>query len=200
MQPHFPQAAVFTSQLPGHLSPSLRETSFSAFTEAYGHVIQTVFGGRPVVVCGESFGGTVALGLPNPGIACIALDPLLHTGGLSVGYYAAALEERPNLATFLQNLLGFDGEKLEPIDYRAQVRRPARVIVGEYLVPQGPIMASVVDESERQWLRDAPNIRFTQLSGAGHVMVWYEDVMVSLVSEALDRAIVQYNASWPVIA
>jgi pimeloyl-ACP methyl ester carboxylesterase len=203
MQARMPQAAVFAAQLPGHLCPRLSKISIEAFADAFGYVIEVAFGGRPVLVCGESIGGTVALALPNPGIYRVALDPPLRTEhlwplrDLLTKMYSTNTSSRP----FLESIFGFDGQSLGAIDYMPLVKRHARVVMGavplmpEREFPKG--LPSLVGEPEREFLASLPYIRTTTVNNAGHVMVWYEDFLVKLLGEQLNFWIAHRERSAP---
>jgi hypothetical protein len=205
MQDLLPQAAVFAGQLPGHLCPPLSKPSIPAFARAFGHVIATAFGGRPVLVVGESVGGLVTLALANPGIGRLALDPLLQTHELWP--LRAFLErmhetERPH-RSFIETVFGFDGQALRPIDYLPLIQPyPARVVVGGLpLMPerpmQGNLLPSLVGEAERKALHAAPHIHLTTVTDGGHVLVWFEGLMVRLIAEELERTVARWRHASP---
>ncbi len=202
LQERMPQAAVFAAQLPGHLCPALSETSIAAFVRAFSEAVAQTFSGRPVLVCGDSIGGTVALGLPNPGIGRVALDPPLRTAGLwplterFAGLYAAD----PARRAFLSAILGFDGVAFRDIDYSGLVQHPARVFMGEIpLLPPRELaqLPSLMVDEDRRRLEDARFIHTSVVMGAGHVMIWYEDFIVQMFGEELDKTIARWPAGEP---
>ncbi len=199
-QEKIPEVAVFAANLPGHFCPELSETSMDAFVRAFAHAIQRAFGGRPVVVCGESIGGAIALGLPNPGIGRLALDPPLRTGRLWTlqKAFAEIWADQQHVRGFLRNIFGFDGENFEDLDYTYLVRHEARVLIGgiPFMPPRefGRNMPSLVEDSERQLFREKPFIKATTIADAGHVMIWYEDLLVAIFREELDKAVSQWGA------
>jgi pimeloyl-ACP methyl ester carboxylesterase len=164
---------VLASTLPGHSSPRLSETSVPAFAAAYAAALAQVRRERPVVVCGESVGGLVALAMEAP---AIALDPPLRTEKLwpLIPFFREQLREDPSQLAFLWNVLGVGTDTLEPRDYRPLLSSPAHIIVGaeplypERSLPNGP--PSLVDEPERDLMRGSEMIRLTVAPGAGHVI------------------------------
>lgn len=199
LQARMPQAAVFAAQLPGHHCPELSETSIAAFVGAFGEAVDRAFPGRPVLVCGDSIGGTVALGLPNAGLGRVALDPPLRTAGLWPlrDRFAGLYQADPAKRTFLEEVLGFDGADFRDIDYSWVARHPARVFMGE--IPQLPPrvfeqLPSLIVEADRRRLEEAPFIHTSVVMGAGHVMIWYENFIVQMFGEELGKLTSRWRA------
>lgn len=206
MQDRFPEAAVFAAQLPGNECPVLSETSVEAFAKAFGYVIETAFGGRPVLVCGESIGGTVALALANPWVSRVVFDPPLRTADLWPlrNFLTQMYAERPHHRPFFENLFGFDGENLRDIDFLPLVRSPARIVIGaEPLMPERPLkgnfLPSLVGEHEREVLSARPDIHLTTVMNAGHVLIWFEDTVIDVLKRELQKAVARWergSAKW----
>jgi hypothetical protein len=201
MQDRMPEAAVFAAQLPGHLSPELSETSLEAFARAFDSAIASAFEGRPVLVCGESAGGTVALTLTAPQIGILAFDPPLNSRGMLPfrTWFAEIWRDRPDQRPLLQNLFGFDGEDFRPLDYVPALKRPARIVAGGLfegeIEDERPFIPSVIDTETRQVLSDLPFIRLSTVIDAGHVVSWYDALVVEVVREELALTVAGYRAA-----
>jgi pimeloyl-ACP methyl ester carboxylesterase len=201
MQDRLPEAAVFAAQLPGHLSPELSETSLSAFAQAFDFAIASAFEGRPVLVCGESVGGTVALTLTTPQIGVLAFDPPLNSQGMRPfrTWFTEIWRDRPDQRTLLQNLFGFEGEDFRPLDYVPELKRAARIVAGGLfkaeIEDERPFIPSVIEPETRQALGDLPFIRLSTVIDAGHVVSWYEALVLDVVREELALTVALYRAA-----
>lgn len=202
LQSRIPEAGVLCAQLPGNLCPELEEISLEAFAEAFGEVLQSHLGGRPVLIVGDSIGGTVALAMAAPGVRRLALDPPLQTGHLWPlrEMFVTAHELRPGMRTFARNVFGFDGTGFVQIDYRPLVRGPARVLIGD--IPLEPPrdwtqQPSLLGEADLRFLRDHPRVHTTLVQGVGHLIVRLEDMVVGIIREELGKAVEAWGRRTP---
>jgi hypothetical protein len=202
LQARFPDAVALATHLPGRNAPPLDGQSLQDYAHAYGHVVQSVLGGRPVLLVGESVGGLIALAAPNPGVGRLALDPPLTP----VGLWSAREAFRrhwvrfPDAQPFVRNVLAFDGEAFGPFDHTPILGRPARVLVGS--LPPTPeramrAMPSLVGVPERELMAHHPEIHLTTVEGAGHVLTWFEDILVQVVREELDKTVRAWTQGRP---
>ena len=202
MQDQLPEAAVLAAQLPGQFCPNLTEVSLDAYVRAFGHVIQMALGDRPVLVCGESIGGVVALALPNLGIHRLALDPPLRTAGLwpLEPFFKEIYRKYDYHREFLDKIFGFDGEQFRELDYMPLLRHPARVLMGGIaLQPERDLernfLPSLVGEPERGILRSLNYIHDTTVVGSGHVLVWNVSLIIDVLRAELQRGINNHRLS-----
>jgi pimeloyl-ACP methyl ester carboxylesterase len=199
LQEKLPEADVFATQLPGHRSPPLAETSVAAFAEAFDEVIQGQLSGRPLLVCGESIGGTVVLALASPGPRRLAIDPPLRTAGLWPlrARFAQIYRDVPERRAFLESIFAFDGQRFGDIDYIPLIKHPARVLIGDLpLLPEraSSVAPGLLGEAERDWLRRSPLIHATTVQGAGHIMTKFEAGLVEMVRAELAKTIASFQA------
>ncbi len=184
--------SVVSSWLPGHGAPGLRVTSVSAHARAYCDAISQIAGERHVILCGESAGALVAMAADVPRSRTIALDPPLRSEKLwpLIPFFRERLAADASQAEFLWSFFGVSADELEPRDYRYLLERPAHVMVGDApLYPERPLpngTPSLVDNEERDLMRQSPNIVLTVVPGSGHVIPGNAPaVFIAAVSAAL---------------
>lgn len=202
LQQKLPEATVLAAQLPGHFSPQLSEVSVQAYAAAFGEVLQNQVGGRPILVVGDSIGGVVALAIPNPGLMRLVLDPPLRTAFLwsMQSFCERIYAQQPDKREFLEKIFAFDGTKFGDVDYTPLIHTPARVLMGE--IPRDPPrewqrMPSLLGEEERQILMAAPGIRTSLVRNIGHVIVWFEEMLVQVIRDELARVLAAHEAGAP---
>jgi pimeloyl-ACP methyl ester carboxylesterase len=166
-----PEVPVLISDLPGNHSPLLSAQSMAAYREAYSAAISQL--GRPVVLCGLSLGGTVALGCHATNLrAIVALDPVMRTQNASPLWpgFRQALSERPDdreLHDYMWNLFGLGPGITEDRDYflGTEAREaPAVVLAGSH---EGRI-PSLLSRDDRVRLKAQPDTRLKTVLGVGH--------------------------------
>jgi hypothetical protein len=202
LQAEFPEAVALTTQIPGHLSPPLSSASMDAYAQAYTHLVETTFANRPVVVCGESVGGLIALAIPTPGIRRLALDPPLSSNAMwaAHAFFAQQWEREPQGRPFIRAAVCFDGADFAPFDYTDYLRHPARVVVGGVLPVRGErfeVMPSLVDAPERELMARLPHIQLTTVNGAGHVIAWLFPLLVRILKHELAAAVAAWEPDRP---
>lgn len=172
-----PHADLLTGHLPGNHSPALSEVSVEAYARAYSHVLATALANRPVVLCGASIGGLVALGVRAPNVrARVVMEPPLSSGKLwpMLDFLRTRLIQDPELRAFIENVFGVSESASRDIRYEGLLdglADPTTVIVGATpLNPPRQVekLPSLVDEPERQWLAAQPGVRLLVAQGAGH--------------------------------
>jgi pimeloyl-ACP methyl ester carboxylesterase len=175
-----PHADLLTGHLPGNHSPVLSEVSVEAYARAYSHVLATALADRPVVLCGASIGGLVALGVRAPNVrARVVMEPPLAAGKLwpMLDFLRTRLAKAPqdhDLRAFVKNVFGVTPAEARDVRYEGLLEglaEPTTVIVGATpLNPPRKVekLPSLVDEPERRWLADHPGVRLLVAQGAGH--------------------------------
>lgn len=180
LAPHLPNAEVVTGHLPGNHCPPLVATSVGVFAAAYSHVVATAFANRPVIACGASIGGLVAMGLKAPQIrAGLLMEPPLVMNKLWPMWpmlRRRLTEHRGDteLRRFIFNVFGVTEEGVEDRRFAGlldTLTTPTQVLVGERpLFPERSFdkLPSLVDEPERALMAAHPKIRLSVMQGAGH--------------------------------
>jgi pimeloyl-ACP methyl ester carboxylesterase len=175
-----PLADVVTGHLPGNHCPTLISASVGIYASAYSHVIAEAFGGRPVVACGASIGGLVALGLCAPQIRrALVVEPPLVMSKVwpmwpTLRHKLAQSPQDPDVRAFIVNVFGVTETAIAERRYDTllpAVSVPTHVLVGDRpLFPERPVekLPSLVDDPERALLAAHPKIRVTEAAGAGH--------------------------------
>jgi pimeloyl-ACP methyl ester carboxylesterase len=176
-----PHADLLVGHLPGNHSPVLSEISVEAYARAYSHVLATALAGRPVVLCGASIGGLVALGVRAANVrARVVMEPPLASGKLwpMLDFLRTRLAQAPDdgeLRAFIGNVFGVtQGEVRDDVRYEGLLdglSEPTTVLVGgNPLNPPRKVekLPSLVDEPERRWLAAQPGVRLLVAQGAGH--------------------------------
>ena len=165
---------------PGAGAPRLRRPGVDPIAKAVGHLLETVFAGRPVVLLGVSIGGVVALSVRASNLVrVVAIEPPLMTGDLwpIVGPLRDAAARDEPVRDMAWNLFGISATAHEPRDYSGALDDlpcPADVLLGDTpLMPQREVrrFPSLVDAAARARLAAAPNVRLHIAAGAGHNVV-----------------------------
>jgi pimeloyl-ACP methyl ester carboxylesterase len=166
-----PEAPVLISDLPGYVCPALIHQSVGVFCAAYSTVVQSLQ--RPVVICGSSLGGTVALGVRTPNLSgVVALDPPMRASALAPMWpeFRKLLRDNPDnqaIRDLLWNVFGLDETRNEERDYFPTLSRlasPTIILAGVFDDP----CPSLLSQSDRLRLRAHPMIRFRTILGVGH--------------------------------
>lgn len=181
LAPHLaPQADVVAGHLPGNHCPTLISASVGIYAAAYSHVIAHALGSRPVIACGASIGGLVALGLRSPQIrrAVVVEPPLVMSKVWALRpTLRAKLKQSPDdkdLRAFVVNVFGVTETEAQERLYTGLLDGlsvPTHVLVGDRpLFPERPFekLPSLVDEPERALMAAHPLIRLSVAPGAGH--------------------------------
>lgn len=191
LQSAIPEAAVLRASLPGNLAPLLADHELATCAAAFSDVVERLE--RPIVVCGGSLGGTVALGIVAPNLrAVVALDPPLNTASCEplMAPFRARLQREPDnvaLRDFLWTVFGVGPADRADRDHFQMVlvgRAPAIVVVGDASMP--PSCVSLVGPAERVALDGLGRISMVQSLRGGHNLV-VEDA--PLVLQELRRAL-----------
>ena len=174
-------ATAVLMHLPGDRPSPLRQTSIAAFARALGEVVEREFHDRPVVLNGLGFGALVALAVrAAPVRRVIAVEPPLVTGKLwpMLGGLQQRLRAHPDdarLHAFVREVFGVEPDAAPGRSYLPLLGDPADppadVVLGQIpLMPPRPLerYPSLVDDPERQALRDHPRVTLHVAAGAGH--------------------------------
>lgn len=175
LQPYVPEAAVLIGHIPGNHCPSLVANTPGAFMAAYSAAIAQL--GRPVIVCGASLGGLVALGLRAPQVrGLVVLDPLIRTSGLSyaIPAFRAALRRGPaaHEVDLMWTVFGISATAVEERDYSGvlgALTAPTLCLFGELPTETSTLREpSIVNAADRALLAAHPHIETQVAPGAGH--------------------------------
>lgn len=175
LQHHLPEAAVLLGHVPGNHCPSLAANTPGVFMAAYTAAIAELR--RPVIVCGASLGGLVALGLRAPLVqGLVVLDPLLGTAGLdyALPQFRAAIARgpKPHEIELMWNVFGITASEVEDRNYAGvlmALKTPTLCLLGE--LPTKPPrleQPSIVTAADRALLAAHPKITVQVAPGAGH--------------------------------
>jgi hypothetical protein len=182
-----PGAAVLLGDVPGNNCPPLSEETPAAYSAAYSSAIGRL--GQPVVLSGQSLGGTVALGVRAPNVRhVVALEPFISPEKSAVlwpGFRQTLAQATPRQRAFLWNIFGIDETRSVPRDHFAAVAglaAPTIVLAGD-AVSRVP---SLLSEHDLQRLRAHPMVRVRIIAGVGHDLTMGAS---SVVTEVLKRAL-----------
>lgn len=164
-----PGSPVLVGDVPGNNCPHLSAQTVEAFSAAYSCAISSL--GSPVVLCGNSLGGTIALGVRAPNLRrVVALEPFLSsdwTAKRAMDFRSTLPGGSAEHRNYMRNVFGLDEHTLEPRDHSYQLTGlevPAIVLVGDAVEP----LPSILTEGDQARLRSHPLIRMRYIRGAGH--------------------------------
>jgi len=161
-----PEARVLFGEIPGNRCPLLSEQTVEAYRAAYSEALATF--DTPIIVCGLSLGGVIALGLTCRSTAILAIDPPLRPAESTV-------LQKVMRAAFKKSEDRFDRQFLEGVflsgkEYMLPMSRivcPTVVLAGDQI---GPI-PSVLSNRTLEELGRFPMVKTERVNGVGH-SVW----------------------------
>ena len=165
--PHIlPEARVLFGEIPGNRCPLLSEQSVEAYRAAYSEALSHLK--APIIVCGLSLGGVIALGLTSCSAAILAIDPPVRPSE------SVALQKVMR-AAFKRSDDQIDRQFLEEIflsgmEYMPPISRflcPTIVLAGDHV---GAI-PSVIGNSTFEELGRMSMLETERVAGVGH-SVW----------------------------
>ncbi len=144
--------------------PELSEPSLQAYVEFWEAQIERI--GGPVVVCGVSIGGTVALALRSPNVrSVVALDPPMDSADLDRLKPRLGLRNDP----VRTHLFGWPHESRDWFPLLATRSTPAVVLFGNGGRPTET--PTLLTEANARRLAAMPLFRVIQIPGVGHNML-----------------------------
>lgn len=179
---------IIYGDIPGNMSPFLINNTVSDFSNAYTVAIECL--NFPVVVCGNSLGGLIALGIRAENVqSIVAIEPPLQP--LKSKALRSAIADKYHRSTdtvekeFLYNVFGASPEGFHARDYRsifADLQIRTKVIIGS----DATFVPSVVLEEDANTMGNHPFINIERVPGVGHaVHRGGSDRIVAAVSAAL---------------
>jgi pimeloyl-ACP methyl ester carboxylesterase len=152
-----PEVSILIGDLPGNHCPAFEKPSIEAFSAAYSTAIEAL--NRPVILCGKSLGGTVAIGCRAQNIRAVrALDPPLRSDAMAHWW--------PNWRTagVPQGVFAVDAEPLSYDGMLENLPFPVRILAAGGSEP----VASVLSAEDRAHLRANPQVRLQTVMNVGH--------------------------------
>jgi hypothetical protein len=150
---------------PGQGLPVLPVMDLAGLTDAVRPLVPP-----DALVVGESFGGLIALGLPNP---VVAIDPPLSMAKQAAVraelLKAANAVSRPALTDLMARVFGFhlDG-RVEPREYYHLLHRPQTTVIAAATAISGPF-ASTLDEADHAEIQRA-GCRLVYIDGSHNLI------------------------------
>ena len=160
------EARVLFGEIPGNRCPLLSEQSVEAYRVAYSEALSRLDG--PVIVCGLSLGGVIALGLTCSTFAILAIDPPMRPAESvvlqKVMRTAFKKSEDEVDRKFLEEIFLSDNEYMPPA---SRLLCPTVVLAGDHV---GTI-PSVLSDGTFEELGRLPMVTTERVPGVGH-SVW----------------------------
>lgn len=171
-----PGASVIFGEIPGNRCPWLPEQDIAICAAAYDAAINEL--AAPVVVCGVSLGGLIALRLRSPLVAgVVAIDPpfkpaetaTMRSAAAAALMRAASQPERE----FLYRVFGARPEGIVPRDHfcvLVGLMAPSTILIGD---PDRTDDPSVISAASAERLEQCSAVRIVRIPDAGHA-IWRE--------------------------
>jgi pimeloyl-ACP methyl ester carboxylesterase len=166
-----PDIPVLVGDIPGNNCPRLADQTVAAYREAYTATLAAL--DRPLTLCGNSLGGTVALGVRAETVqTLLLLEPVTHSLSAAPLWpgFRRALAERPDdadLREILWKVFGVDETAAEARDYVDALEGlavPTTVLAG-VAVGKVPSLLTLADRAE---LSAHPRVRLRTVVNVGH--------------------------------
>ena len=172
MQNFIPSADVIFGDIPGNRSPFLSVNSIKSFSEAYTLAIESL--GNPTVVCGNSLGGLIALGIRSENVFSIVSiePPIKPTYSKSLRSAIAGIYHKSKSSvekSFLYDVFGASAEGFHVRDYSwilSELNINSILITGSDTTD----VPSVLSDSDADILKSHPFVTLERVAGVGHAV------------------------------